>query len=157
MPDAEAVIGMDTSPEMVEMAKFLTRHLSAVASMFKGAVAVSNCKAAMYAKGNAEHTELPSRTFDLVTVFYGFHEAPHYGRQKIVEEARRLLRSGGLLAVVDICPDYQPSPTMLSGEPYVIEYQKNIHKQMNAFKGFSKAKYRTMVPNHVGMWLLQRA
>lgn len=40
------------------------------------------------------------------------------GRQRILQEARRLLSPGGVLAVIDIATDYEPSPSMLAGEPY---------------------------------------
>jgi hypothetical protein len=38
--------------------------------------------------------------------------------------------------VIDISCDYDPSPAMLSGEPYVLEYKKNIHQQMEDLPGF---------------------
>lgn len=71
-----------------------------------------------FSRANAENTQLPSRSFDLVTVMYAFHEAPSHGRQNILKEAHRLLQPGGTLAVIDICTDYTPSKSMLAGEPY---------------------------------------
>jgi ubiquinone/menaquinone biosynthesis C-methylase UbiE len=78
------------------------------------------------------------------------------GRERILKEARRLLQPGGTLAVVDICTDYTPSDAMLMGEPYVLEYQQNIHHQLQEFKGFSFTEYRDVLPGHVGMWILKR-
>jgi len=46
---------------------------------------------------------------------------------------------------------------MLSGEPYVKEYQQHIHEQIQRFQGFSQTKYETLVPGHVGMWMLKKA
>jgi ubiquinone/menaquinone biosynthesis C-methylase UbiE len=106
---------------------------------------------------NAEDTKLPNRAFDLVTVMYAFHEAPHKGREKILKEARRLLSPGGILAVVDISTQYTPSPTMLVGEPYVQEYQKNINRQLMNIQGFERPKYKDIVPHHLGMWTLKRS
>jgi ubiquinone/menaquinone biosynthesis C-methylase UbiE len=106
---------------------------------------------------NAEQTELPGQSFDLVTIMYAFHEAPKEGRDRILQEAYRVLQPGGTLAVVDISTDYTPSDTMLAGEPYVLEYQKNIHRQLKSMRGFSKVKYQDIVPNHVGMWILKRS
>jgi ubiquinone/menaquinone biosynthesis C-methylase UbiE len=114
-------------------------------------------KSTKFALRNAEDTKLPDKSFDLVTVMYAFHEAPLQGRDKILKEARRLLTTGGTLAVVDISTDYVPSASMLLGEPYVQEYQKNIHRQLGTFRGFERARYQEIVPHHLGMWTLKRS
>merc|ERR1712224_117429 len=109
-----------------------------------------------YVLGNAEKTPYPSGSFDLVTVMFVLHEAPFLGRYRILREARRLLREGGTLAVVDISSEYRPSRTMLAGEPYVVEYQKNVDRQLRTFQGFSDARAEEFVPGHVTLWLLTR-
>jgi len=43
---------------------------------------------------------------------------------------------------------------MLAGEPYVLEYKKNIHEQLASLPGFTNYSYQTIVPGHVGLWLL---
>ena len=107
---------------MISMATFLSNHLSFVLPLFR--MLTKQAKGIMcemptsFSTANAEETELPSKSFDLVTIMYAFHEAPKRGRHKILKEARRLLQPGGTLAVVDICTDYQPSKSMLAGEPY---------------------------------------
>jgi ubiquinone/menaquinone biosynthesis C-methylase UbiE len=176
-PDAKAVIGLDTSPQMVAMANFLTKHLAIVLPAFEQfkkrfSIGVSlleeqrgkwkACTGRVFRriafkKANAENTKLPDESFDLVTVMYAFHEAPKHGRERIVKEARRLLAPGGILAIIDISSDYQPSPNMLAGEPYVIEYQQNMSKQLRSIKGFLLPEYKTLVPGHVGMWTLRRS
>jgi len=175
-PDAETVLGIDTSPEMISMANFLTRHLAMVKPFFhRTAHQMKDSYKAMRQRGyamrpqppcysatrfvrsNAENTQLPPQSFDLVTIMYGFHEAPQKGRERILREAHRLLAPGGMLAVIDISTDYEPSPSMLAGEPYVQEYQANIHRQMAHFHGFSAAQYRTVIPHHLGMWTLRKA
>lgn len=168
-PESEMVVGVDTSLEMINVAGFLTNHVAFiknVASMLpikNGAEETIKVPAgqkfprkAKFTIANAERTNFPSQSFDLVTVMYAFHEAPHSGREKILKEAHRVLAPGGTLAVVDISTEYTPSKTMLSGEPYVLEYQKNIHRQMRSIRGFSSVSYRTLVKNHVGMWTLRR-
>ena len=177
-PEAETVLGIDTSPEMISMAQFLTRHLAMVQPWFQRAAhQLQDSYQAMKKRGyatrqrtcysatkflisNAERTPLPSKSFDLVTIMYAFHEAPQYGRERMLREAHRLLAPGGTLAVIDIATDYTPSPGMLAGEPYVREYQANIHRQLfqQTTKGyFVNAKYQTVVPKHLGMWTLKRA
>lgn len=85
---------------------------------------------------------------------YGFHEIPRLARSRVASEAHRILQSGGKLAIVDISVDYNPSPAMLAGEPYVLEYKKNIHEQLASLPGFTNFSYQTIVPGHVGLWLL---
>ena len=177
-PDADSVIGVDTSPEMVAMANFLVGHLRFITSMFgqdlvttyevvkeqgrkikKAAIKKDNClfNHLSFSQANAEDTKLPGKSFDLVTIMYAFHEAPMAGRSKMLREARRLLQPGGTLAVVDIATDYTPSASMLAGEPYVKEYQQNIHRQLSKFSGFQSFEYKTLVPGHVDMWILKRS
>lgn len=161
-PESVSVMGIDTSSEMVAMARFMSSHLEAFKRDLKfGFLQLQeNSKASgttMFQKGNAEDTKLPSKSFDLVTVMYAFHEAPHEGRSNILAEARRLLQPGGQLVVVDISADYKPSESMLAGEPYVLEYQESIHQQLGNAEGFMPPQHTHLVDNHVDMWVLQRA
>jgi len=159
-PDAETVIGMDTSREMISVAKFVSNHLGFLRPIVKAFSrrASSACAGAAttFQRGNAECTGLTGESFDLVTIMYAFHEAPRAGRERILQEAYRLLQPGGMVAVLDITTDYTPSSSMLAGEPYVLEYQKNIHSQIRSMRGFDRVSYTTVVPNHVGMWILRR-
>ena len=179
--DAEFIGGIDTSPEMLSMAKFIgnynsvlkavkniysTRTMDHVAlNLIKLAMEVKNCAKSpkyqdlriTYIRGNAERVIASRGQFDIVTIMYAFHEIPKIARYRILRETRRLLKPGGILAVVDIHPrDYTPSPTMLAGEPYVIEYQNNIEKQMGSIQGFRDASCIDIVPEHVTMWVLKR-
>jgi ubiquinone/menaquinone biosynthesis C-methylase UbiE len=103
---------------------------------------------------HSENTGLPHGNFNLVTIMYGFHEVPKEGRSRIIQEAKRLLKVGGTLAIVDISPSYTPSKYMLAGEPFVIEYQQNIDKQLASVPGFKFSKRKEIVPGHVNLWLL---
>lgn len=176
--DAEFVAGIDTSPEMISMAEVISGHNQAFkAAMSRPAEALKNFSffneemseamaidtypytssravEASYILANAENTQLPNLSFDLVTIFFGFHEVPMDGRNRIINEARSLLRNGGQLAIVDISPAYEPSAPMLAGEPFVIEYQQNIEKQLANLPGFTLPKKFKVVPGHVNLWIL---
>jgi ubiquinone/menaquinone biosynthesis C-methylase UbiE len=94
-PNADTVVGVDTSPEMVAMAEFLTDHIdhltSAIPRFFnldyvkistfltilneqKNWIKFGAKRAIKYITRNAEDTALPSSSFDLVTIMYAFHE-----------------------------------------------------------------------------------
>lgn len=178
--DAEFICGIDTSPEMISMARYITDNnavfnavqglvngpdvatsfinlvmeIRNTASAAGGNTNDSNC---MYAIGNSERINSPKSKFDLVTIMYAFHEIPESARSRIIREARRLLTPGGILAIVDICPQgYSPSPSMLAGEPYVLEYQQNIEGQIERFQGFHELQSREVVPGLLKMWTLTR-
>lgn len=78
----------------------------------------------------AETTGLPDASFDLVSIFLVCHELPQSATRQILGEARRLLRSGGHLAIMDMNPQseiYTKMPpyilTLLkSTEPYLDQY-----------------------------------
>jgi ubiquinone/menaquinone biosynthesis C-methylase UbiE len=177
--DAEYICGVDTSPEMVDMAHFITKYntvLSAIQNLFGNTESVfvssfinltmeiRNTLSStvttpkdVYAIGNAERVLAPKSKFDLVTLFFSLHEIPTSARGRIIREARRLLKPRGKLAIIDICPqEYVPSGPMLAGEPYVLEYQSNIERQIERFQGFSDVKVTNCIPGHVRMWLLTR-
>mmetsp|Transcript_3370 Transcript_3370/g.8968 ORF Transcript_3370/g.8968 Transcript_3370/m.8968 type:complete len:350 (+) Transcript_3370:1177-2226(+) len=170
-PHSELVVGVDTSSEMISMAGLMTNRLDFIRQILKffhnstkneqSKLSVTQRrqkfpKRAKFMTGNAEQTNFPSKSFDLVTVMYAFHEAPMAGRNRILQEAYRVLQPGGTLAIIDISTDYVPSKSMLAGEPYVLEYQRNIHRQMRSIRGFTNFRYRNIVENHVGMWTLKR-
>lgn len=170
-PASKAIFGVDASPEMIAMANFLDSQFKMIKPWTKRlletihyqgkklqtASASDNSDTTIrFLQDNAEHTHLPSNSVDLVTIMYAFHEAPKVGRARILSEARRLLHPGGTLAVVDISPNYGPSKAMLAGEPYVIEYQQNIQKQLRTFQGFIQHEHKVLVPGHVSMWILKR-
>ena len=154
--DANTIIGVDTSKEMIAMAEVLSAD-NLVSKAFSSHLPyLDGACDASYTIGNAELTNLPDASFDLVTIMYAFHEAPYLGRYRMLREGHRLLSPGGTLAVIDISPKYQPGPTMLAGEPYVLEYKKNIHNQMKSVHGFESSEYSEVVDGHVGKWILTK-
>ena len=142
-PEAETVLGMDTSPEMIEMAKFVTNHLAFLKPIVKFfnermAFDCTGAKATTFETGNAECTGLTGRSFDLVTIMYAFHEAPRAGRERILQEAYRILQPGGMVAVLDISTEYTPSRGMLAGEPYgKLELRMHETSVIKSFEDFS--------------------
>lgn len=107
-------LGIDLSPYMLAVAKVLDE---------KGEIA-------QWLHGNAEKTDFAENSFDLITIQFLFHELPHLPTRQILREAQRILRPGGILAIVDnnpASPVIQGLPPALfllmkSTEPWSDEY-----------------------------------
>ena len=87
----------------------------------------------------AEATGLPDSSFDLISIFLMCHELPQFATRKIFQEARRLLRSNGSIAIMDMNPHSEVYATMAphiftllkSTEPYLDEYfSLDIEKEL---------------------------
>lgn len=78
----------------------------------------------------AEATGLPSASYDLVSLFLICHELPQTATRQIFQEAKRLLKPGGHIAIMDMNPQSeiysQMAPYILtllkSTEPYLDRY-----------------------------------
>lgn len=77
---------------------------------------------AQWLHARAEKTGLPEASFDLVTLQFVTHELPHQAAQAIFQEARRLLRIGGHLAIVDNNPR---SPVIQNLPPVLFTLMKS--------------------------------
>lgn len=107
-------VGLDLSPYMLAVAKM--RDVDREITEW------------IHAKG--EDTGLPDRSFDLVTLQFVTHELPRQAAQAIFQEALRVLRPGGYIAIVDNNPKspvIQNLPAVLftlmkSTEPWSDDY-----------------------------------
>lgn len=118
--------GVDTSKEMLRFANFYN-------------------PGSRYLFGNAE-TYGKDREFDTVTCMFAFHEIPEEGHRKILNNALRI--SKNKVIIVDISTDYKPSKLMLAGEPYTLDYLKNINDLMENYS-FEKTN---LIKGHVDIW-----
>ncbi len=80
----------------------------------------------------AEAIPLPSASFDLVSACLVFHELPQIPAQKILQEARRLLKPGGHLAIMDMNPQ---SDTFAKMPPYVLTLLKSTEPYLDEYFG----------------------
>lgn len=128
----EYSIGIDTSSDMIDVAKekFPNKKFSV---------------------GNAESFG-ENKYYDFVTISFLFHEVPFEGREKILKNALRISKLG--VIVMDISPDYVPSKQMLTGEPYILEYCKNISKQIKGLK--YKTENIEIAPGRANIWIISK-
>lgn len=143
------VVGVDTSEEMLAMAKALTLMMPTFPKKS------STVPAMGFLVANAESTGLETGLFDVVSASFLFHEAPQVGRKRILAEAKRLLKPGGTLVVLDICRDYEPSPMMLVGEPYIKGYLRDFGRDVRA-AGFGKIECAQPIPGRAETWICTR-
>jgi len=135
------ITGLDLSPYFLAVAKYNSQQRN-VKIKWKHAA--------------AESTGLPDNSFDLVSVFLLFHELPQKVAKQVLSEARRLLRPGGYLTIMDMNPRseaYAKMPpyilTLLkSTEPYLDEYFTLDLEQELVDAGFHPPTITSNSPRH---------
>ncbi|MDJ0704174.1 MAG: class I SAM-dependent methyltransferase [Leptolyngbyaceae cyanobacterium MO_188.B28] len=110
-------VGLDLSPYMLTVAEMRD---------MKGEIAEWR-----HAKG--EDTGLPDATFDLVALQFVIHELPDQASRSIFQEAWRLLRPGGALAIVDNNPK---SPVIQNLPPVLFTLMKSTEPWSDQYYTF---------------------
>ncbi len=103
-----------------------------------------------------ETTGLPSASYDLVSLFLICHELPQTATREIFAEARRLLKPGGHIAIMDMNPASeiysQMAPYILtllkSTEPYLDRYFTLDISQALVTAGFESPLITANTPRH---------
>ena len=121
-------IGIDTSPEMLKVARRLSKEQYQNKTFYLS---------------NAEKFNINDH-IDIVTCMFAFHEMPLTAHYKIIENAIRIAKEE--VIIVDIASDYEPKDIMLSGEPYLLDYMSTIDKTL---EDFEKTVY---IDGHVHIW-----
>ena len=119
--------GVDTSPQMVGMAKLV-------------------CPGSSFEVGNAEEWG-ETKSYDVSTIMFGMHEMPEEGRRRVLENASRVARK--YVVVVDIDSSYSPSESMLSGEPFVLDYLSKVEEEL------SSSLKVPLVQDRASAWILR--
>nr|WP_322665608.1 class I SAM-dependent methyltransferase [Dendronalium sp. ChiSLP03b]MDZ8208697.1 class I SAM-dependent methyltransferase [Dendronalium sp. ChiSLP03b] len=135
------ITGLDLSPYFLAVARYRAQQRQAKIDWVHAA---------------AESTGLPDTSFDLVSIFLMCHELPQLATQQIFAEARRVLRSGGYLAIMDMnpkCEAFEKMPpyilTLLkSTEPYLDEYFTLNIEQTLVEAGFHTPTITSNSPRH---------
>ena len=147
-------IGIDTSEPMLSEARATLSTARATLSTARATLSTAratlsqgqkNNKDKQFIKGNAENYG-QLKEFDTATLMFAFHEMPNYAHHKIIKNAKKITKHD--IIIVDISPNYSPSPLMLLGEPYLLNYKATI-QQLLADHQFNYVEY---IPNHVGVW-----
>ncbi|KAF9621544.1 hypothetical protein IFM89_022771 [Coptis chinensis] len=135
------VTGLDLSPYFLAVAQFKEKEM------------VPRKNPISWVHANGEATDLPSNSFDLVSLAYVIHECPTRAIVGLVKEAFRLLRPGGMLAITD---NSELSPVlftlMKSTEPFLDEYYlTDVEETMteasfvNVYSTLTDPRHRTVM------------
>ncbi len=139
-PQAQ-ITGLDLSPYFLAVAQYRSQQRQAKIN---------------WVHATAESTGLADASFDLISIFLVCHELPQSATRQIFAEARRLLRPGGYLTIMDMNPQseiYKKMPpyilTLLkSTEPYLDEYFSLDISQTLIEAGFQTPTITSNTPRH---------
>ncbi len=141
------VTGLDLSPYFLAIAQYRMQQRQQAESLTPPIA---------WVHGAAESTGLPDASFDLVSACLLYHELPQTAAIDVLREARRVLRPGGHLAIMDMNPRsavYATMPpyilTLLkSTEPYLDEYFALDIEQAMVAAGFQAPVITPNTPRH---------
>ena len=118
-PNAK-ITGVDLSPYFLAVADYQTQRSDSQNSP-------------TWVHAAAESTGLPSASFDLMSACSMFHELPRGAAIEILHEAKRLLRPGGHLAIMDMNPKSEIYAKM---PPYILTLLKSTEPYMDDYFSF---------------------
>jgi ubiquinone/menaquinone biosynthesis C-methylase UbiE len=135
------ITGLDLSPYFLAVAQYRSQQRHATINWIHAL---------------AESTGLSDASFDLISIFLVCHELPQAATRQIFAEARRLLRPGGHLAIMDMNPKSEVHKKMppyiltllKSTEPYLDEYFSLDIEQALIEAGFNAPTITANSPRH---------
>ncbi|XP_070038039.1 uncharacterized protein [Nicotiana tomentosiformis] len=131
------VTGLDLSPYFLAVAQYKEKKRSERKNPIS------------WIHANGENTGLPSKSFDLVSIAYVFHECPERAIRNLVKESFRILRPGGTVAITD---NSELPPVlftlMKSTEPFLDEYYLTDLERVMRETGFANVQTVLTDPRH---------
>ncbi|GAQ82093.1 hypothetical protein KFL_001000150 [Klebsormidium nitens] len=128
---AEEVLGLDLSPYFLSVAQFRDRQARE---------AGQPVRPIQWMHKLGENTGLPDDSVDIVSLAFVLHECPNSAARDLIQEAKRILRPGGTIAIIDNSPRSKiiqslPAPVytlMKSTEPWSDEfYGRNLARMLS--------------------------
>eukprot|EP00611_Tribonema_gayanum_P000770 TRINITY_DN10569_c0_g1_i1.p1 TRINITY_DN10569_c0_g1~~TRINITY_DN10569_c0_g1_i1.p1 ORF type:complete len:397 (-),score=115.21 TRINITY_DN10569_c0_g1_i1:112-1260(-) len=120
-PQASKVIGIDLSPHMISVGKFLleerTKELKPAVEFMYGDIATQL---------------LPANSAAFVSLNLVLHELPNDARRAIFAEALRILKPGGALGIMEMDPD-APGQVKLRGNAVLFSIMKSTEPYLDQY------------------------
>jgi len=121
-PEAK-MTGVELSPYFLAVAKYRSQQRESQSL---------NQKSPTLVHAAAESTGLPAAAFDLVSICLVCHELPQKATREVFREARRLLRVGGHLTIMDMNPQSEVYAKM---PPYILTLLKSTEPYLDQYFG----------------------
>eukprot|EP00775_Hariotina_reticulata_P008701 gene8701-8882_t len=146
---AAHVTGVDLSPHMVAVGRYYQQQRELAAGTPEPLTLLHR---------KAEDTQLPSGSFDVVSMCLVAHELPQHATKAILQEAYRVLRPGGVMCIMEMNPAAPAFQRIFSNafaftafkstEPWLIDYiTLDLHATMQE-TGFNTPKQLENSPKH---------
>jgi SAM-dependent methyltransferase len=111
-----------------------------------------------YSQQNAERTDFPDESFDIVCSSFFLHEHSIAVTRRVFREARRLLKSGGVMVHMELPPDAETTPyysfylnwdAYYNNEPHYAAFRALDLRKEVVGAGFPAANFfQIRIPNH---------
>lgn len=113
---AAQLTGLDLSPYFLTIANYRAEQ--------------KQTKSINWVHAAGENTGLPAHSYDLVSLFLICHELPQAATREIFQEAKRLLKPGGQIAIMDMNPE---SETYAQMAPYILTLLKSTEPYLDRY------------------------
>ncbi len=152
--DLGCSVGHSTLPYVSVYSRAEVWGIDLAASLLKHAIARARLldKAVHFAQHNAEQTEFPDQSFDLVVSHILLHEIPGPARRRVFAESYRLLKPGGMMMHLEsqlfleaptlIARYFRDTEVWANSEPYLASSKFEDFSTFALEAGFAPAAFQ---------------